>query len=114
MKKIIILTNRHLIEVDESLEWGSKEFDELELKINNAEIYSDTVAIDENHKAVWEQGRIELFNPKVDNCGRCACCGAWVTDYEKPEPIAGLCIGATVDGELLCDECLPQDHPLAF
>lgn len=48
------------------------------------------------------------------NSGRCAECGAWVTDVEKPEPISGLQNGATVDGRLLCDDHLPENHRWAF
>ncbi len=28
--------------------------------------------------------------------------------------IVGICPGALVDGKLLCDDCLPPDHPIAF
>jgi hypothetical protein len=48
------------------------------------------------------------------NCGKCSKCGHWTTDSEKPYAVQGLCNGATVDGELLCDECLPPDHRWAF
>ena len=48
------------------------------------------------------------------NCGRCARCGSWTTDNERPDPILDLGIGARVDGQLYCDEDLPRDHPLAF
>jgi hypothetical protein len=114
MKKIIIVTNSHLIEVDESYEWGSDEAQDFELKIHNAGITCDKVVVDDNHKAKLIQSSIELVDPKEKNCGQCARCGAWVADYEKPEPVEGLGIGARVNGELLCDECLPSDHPLAF
>jgi hypothetical protein len=52
--------------------------------------------------------------PEIMNCVKCSSCGAWTTDREKDEPIEGLTNGATVDGKLLCDECLPEDHKWAF
>jgi hypothetical protein len=55
----------------------------------------------------------EITQPGA-NSGRCAVCGTWVTDMDQPEPIHGLCIGARIDGRLLCDEHLPADHPGAF
>lgn len=56
---------------------------------------------------------MEIGTPGM-NSGRCVICGAWVTDREKPKPISGLCNGATVDGNLLCDEHLPAEHRWAF
>jgi hypothetical protein len=32
-------------------------------------------------------------------------------DVEKEDRIEGLSYGAKVDGKLLCDDCLPKDHP---
>lgn len=48
--------------------------------------------------------------------GRCAVCNRWVYDVENvtastPTKISG---GAVVDGQYLCDEHLPPDHPAAF
>ncbi len=54
------------------------------------------------------------LDPTTTNCGRCAQCGAWVTDRERPEPNRGLTNGAVVDGRLLCDEHLPPGHRWAF
>ncbi len=49
-------------------------------------------------------------------CGRCTSCNQWVYDVEiaSEDTPTGLCRGATVNGLLLCDECLPKDHPVAF
>lgn len=41
-------------------------------------------------------------------------CGQWTTDREKPDSIVGLSNGATINGRLLCDECLPPKHKWAF
>jgi hypothetical protein len=48
--------------------------------------------------------------------GRCAVCNRWVFDVEnhtKDTPTR-ICRGAVVDGQLLCDDHLPEDHPVAF
>lgn len=62
----------------------------------------------------WESTSSLVLDPSSFNCGRCSNCGRWTTDREKDEYIPSLCNGATVDGKLLCDECLPSDHPYAF
>lgn len=62
----------------------------------------------------WGQTATRILDPSTMNCGRCASCGAWTSDQEKENPINSLQVGATVDGKLLCDECLPKGHPLAF
>lgn len=62
----------------------------------------------------WNETSSFVLNPDNSNCGKCANCGGWVTDREKPNHIPELCNGAVVDGKLLCDECLPIDHRWAF
>jgi hypothetical protein len=49
-------------------------------------------------------------------CGRCAVCNRWVYDVENrtEQTPTGICPGAVVRGLLLCDEHLPEDHPVAF
>lgn len=77
-------------------------------------IPEEDIWIDENHKAVWQSTSELYLDPKTMNCGKCAKCHGWTTDMEKLNYINGLCNGATVDGELLCDECLPEGHRWAF
>lgn len=48
------------------------------------------------------------------NCGHCANCGGWTTDCERTDRVPELSNGAVVNGQLLCDECLPSDHRWAF
>ncbi|QEH67703.1 hypothetical protein [Cellulosilyticum sp. WCF-2] len=62
----------------------------------------------------WEGTSSRVLDSERINCGKCANCNGWVTDIEKEDPIKELCYGATVDGKLLCDECLPPEHPCAF
>ncbi len=54
----------------------------------------------------------QLDDPDV-NSGHCAVCSMWVTDCEESEPLQGLPNGATVEGQLLCEQHLPPDHPWA-
>ncbi len=62
----------------------------------------------------WQSSTHGYLDVEGINAGRCAVCGGWVTDMEKPAPFEGLGRGASVNGRLLCDEHLPPDHPWAF
>ena len=42
------------------------------------------------------------------NAGRCASCGRWMSDYDAPDFLDLLRIGKTIEGKLLCDECIPD------
>lgn len=64
--------------------------------------------------AEWQSTRFLTLDPSTNNCGQCTECQSWVTDRELPDAIAGLCNGACVNGRLLCDEHLPNDHRWAF
>ena len=39
------------------------------------------------------------------NIGRCEQCGAWISDYTRPECLPGLIAGRQIDGRWVCDEC---------
>ncbi|HYF62742.1 MAG TPA: hypothetical protein VD886_07995 [Herpetosiphonaceae bacterium] len=64
----------------------------------------------------WNSTRFEYLDDPVraSNSGRCAACGMWTTDCERPDRVIGLTPGARVDERLLCDDCLPPEHPWAF
>ncbi len=49
-----------------------------------------------------------------DNIGRCVNCGCLTSDRSKDNATIEVSNGAKVDGEWLCDVCLPKDHPNAF
>ncbi len=112
--KTVLFNVSYLIEVEDELLNGSDE----------AEAFNDNVfkklsdnswkKIDEKHKAIWNCSSFSVLDSTQMNCGKCSRCGTWVTDWEKQDPIAGLTNGATVNGELLCDDCLPDDHRWAF
>jgi hypothetical protein len=63
----------------------------------------------------WES----LTSTPLDNrpgVDRCAICNRWMFDAENVTlfTVTAICRGAIVDGQYLCDEHLPKDHPLAF
>lgn len=74
----------------------------------------DDIILDEKYCADWESIYHLVLNPVTMNCGQCYKCHRWTTDRERSNYVEGLCNGATVDGVLLCDECLPKGHPWAF
>ena len=47
-------------------------------------------------------------------CGKCAQCGAWVSDKSKPDHIPGFSDGCFTSFGWLCDICLPMNHPKQF
>lgn len=63
----------------------------------------------------WQSMGSESLD-ELPNCGRCAVCNRWVYDAEScaEDTPGGICRGAIVAGQLLCDEHLPEDHPIAF
>ncbi len=75
---------------------------------------SENVTINSEFNLEWESTSPIELDEKDINCGRCHNCNGWVTDREMPNSIKGLCNGATYEGVLLCDECLPSDHRWAF
>lgn len=62
----------------------------------------------------WQSTGSVVLDPERMNCGLCSTCSQWTTDREKPNAILELCYGATVEGKLLCDDCLPKGHRWAF
>lgn len=106
----VLFSVSYLIDVEED-DLRSEAFDNdvFEILSNDRE-----VVIDAKHKAKWSGSTLTLLDPKRMNCGRCCRCGAWTTDCEKHDSISGLSNGATVNGALLCDECLPKGHRWAF
>jgi hypothetical protein len=110
-KKTVLIRTYHLIEVDEEeLYKEDGLLDKIEKEISK----DIELSIGESVHMKWEGTSMTSLTPEIMNCGKCSCCGAWVTDREKADHIEGLCNGATVDGELLCDECLPEDHKWSF
>jgi len=63
----------------------------------------------------WESLSIVPLDGKP-SVGRCVVCNRWVYDMENITDMTPTRIsrGAVVDGQYLCDEHLPEDHPAAF
>lgn len=111
-KETVLIKVTYLVELTED-EVISNDciLDEITHKIGNDE---KLIAKDKTINLKWNGTSSFVLDPNNKNCGRCVNCGAWVTDREKPDAIPELCNGATVNGKLLCDECLPSEHRWAF
>lgn len=75
--------------------------------------------IEDMLRSVLDKYDGELVSVGIDildgeNYGRCQKCGCWTSDITKDGFITGLSNGAQINGEWLCDLCLPKDHPNAF
>ncbi len=114
MKKSVLLKIGVLVEVEEEeLEKDYGYIDEvtweLEDKIN------DTLKItDDESDFGWRYTSITVLDKNEHNYGKCAKCGTLTSDKGKEGFIPEIGTGATVNEELLCDDCLPQGHPFAF
>lgn len=106
--KAILIKVSYLVNLNED---ETDLFDNITGEISN----DQKIVINSKLKNIeWvETSSLEL-TPNEMNCGKCSNCETWTTDREKPNPIMELCIGATVDGRLFCDECLPENHRWAF
>ncbi|MFD1885509.1 hypothetical protein [Paenibacillus wenxiniae] len=105
-KKTYLVNVAYLIDLTE------EEYQEIGDKLIGS--VENELALNKNHKLEWESSSTILLDPVTMNCGRCFNCSCWVTDREKPNPIDELNNGAIVEGRLLCDECLPENHRWAF
>ena len=110
-----LLTVSVLIEQEEETlrRNGSRTDDEFQRAVTDAiaALYagrSDTVV-------EWESLTSTPLDGKP-SIGRCALCNRWVYDVENVTDLTPtkICRGAVVDGQYLCDEHLPKDHPAAF
>ncbi|MEW9700764.1 hypothetical protein [Paenibacillus sp. SI8] len=110
-KRTVLIKVSYLLNLEEKDEELLNLLDKISRNIS----YDQNIEIDNEIKNIkWiETSKLEL-NPNNMNCGKCYNCETWTTDREKPNPIMELCNGATIDGKLLCDECLPEDHRWAF
>lgn len=110
----VLFSVSYLIEVEDDLLLGSHEAEVFNNHVFNKLSKNRWKKIDANHIAKWNSSSFLALDPMRMNCGKCCRCGVWVTDREKTDCIAGLTNGAVVNGELLCDECLPINHRWAF
>ena len=110
--KTLLVRTAYLIDVEDDLIEGYGVDERFDLLMSNA--LAKDVAIDATRTAIWNSYTYMILYPEEDNCGKCVNCGGWTTDREKPGYINELGKGATVDGKLLCDECLPRGHEFSF
>ncbi len=109
----VLINVSYLVEIeDENILADDEAMDlllnEISDKISNdAKVTTESGAL---YDLGWVSTTTNILDPESSNCGRCAKCGILVTDMEKPDPIEGLCNGATFKDQLLCDECLPIGH----
>ncbi|WPB82251.1 hypothetical protein KYC5002_24435 [Archangium violaceum] len=110
-KKTLLVTLTVAVEAsDEELASGLSELAQVERSLTRAV----NAALEQPRPLGWQTVRSSELDPASSNCGRCTRCGGWVTDRDRPEPLDGLGNGARVDGQLLCDEHLPEGHRWAF
>jgi len=112
--KTVLFNVSYLIEVEEDLLNSSTEAERFREVVFQKLSKHSKKKVDEKHSAKWTRSSFIVLDSEKMNCGKCSNCGGWTTDKEKENPIEGLCNGATNDGALLCDECLPQRHRWAF
>jgi hypothetical protein len=112
-----VLTVSVLVEQDEELatKVGRGWETDFELQEVVTEAFKNYLAKRPDIKVEWQS----LTSTPLDDkpaVGRCAVCHRWVYDVENRADVTPTEIsrGAVVDGQYLCDEHLPQDHPVAF
>lgn len=110
MKKSYLYTISVLVEFDEA----ELVPDELDFTPVDRTGHRIVDTIDAAFPDAWQTMGIRELDPATMNCGRCAECGCWTTDCERPDRLTGVNAGAVHDGRLLCDDHLPEDHPWAF
>ncbi|TCI21187.1 hypothetical protein EVJ33_03135 [Exiguobacterium sp. SL-10] len=112
MKKTVLINASFLVEVEE-IE-VHKDFGMID-QVTNELCQDQTIQIGTNAVNVeWESCSTVVLDPGSMNCGLCSTCGRWTKDREKRDPLLQLCNGATFEGKLLCDDCLPEDHRWSF
>ena len=108
--KTLLIKSSYLISLTE--EEYSQKHDDILLAISN--VIGKDFSISANSTLEWESLSTVLLESSSTNCGSCSNCNSWVTDRGKENHIEELTNGAVVNGQLLCDECLPDDHRWAF
>jgi len=110
-RKTVLLSVNILVEMPEDV-IGDDGFNDLgELESTLSDVLD---AVETPFQLSWESTQSLALDVSTMNCGKCESCGSWVSDREKADAIQQLNIAATFNGRLLCDECLPPDHKLAF
>jgi len=112
MKKTVLIRVSYLVELQEN---DINDNNGILNKITNEIDESRNIHFDDNNILLeWTSTSSIVLDSDNLNCGKCSNCGQWTTDKEKSNSVEGICNGATVNGKLLCDECLPHDYRWAF
>ncbi|WP_214762662.1 hypothetical protein [Exiguobacterium sp. s146] len=112
MKKTILINASFLVDIEETEIY--KDFGIID-QVTNELCQGQTIQIGMNEVNVeWESCSTVVLDPGAMNCGRCSTCGRWTTDREKNNVLLQLSNGATFEGELRCDDCLPENHRWSF
>jgi hypothetical protein len=107
----VLINVSYLVEIeDEKLDADEEAMDLLLSDISDKISKDVNVDVGTNYELGWVSTTTQILDSTTSNCGKCAKCGILVTDMEKPDPIEGLCNGATSKDQLLCEECLPIGH----
>lgn len=103
-KQTVLLIVSYLTEMTpEEINTDYGLLDKLTNEIGNEDI---NISVDDKQVILRHQGVSALILDEGRfNCGRCAKCGGWTTDKEKPDAIEGLSRGTVIDGKLICDQC---------
>ncbi|MCA9976384.1 MAG: hypothetical protein KC413_11560 [Anaerolineales bacterium] len=109
--KTVLISVNFLAEIPDDVV-DDPEFNELN-KLEN-ELADLAEKINSEIKLEWESIQTIVLNPNTMNCGKCESCGRWVSNREANDSIPQLNIAGMHEGKLLCDECLPKNHKLAF
>lgn len=111
-KKTVLIKVAYLVDIEDEDLIKNEHLDKITSRISkNINLQLNDI---EKMSLEWEGTFSLILDSETMNCGKCANCNGWTTDIEKENPVKELCYGATVDGKLLCDECLPPEHPCAF
>ena len=110
LKKTVLINVSFLVEVDETE--VRKDFGMID-QITNKLCHDQNIIIGTS-EVEWESSSTVVLDTGSMNCGQCSTCGRWTTDREKSDPLLQLCNGASFEGELLCDDCLPEDYRWSF
>lgn len=107
----VLINVSYLVEIeDEKFNSDEEAIDTLVSEISDKISKDVTVDVGTSYELGWVSTTTQFLDSETGNCGKCEKCGILVTDMEKPDPIEGLCNGATYNDQLLCEECLPIGH----
>lgn len=81
-----------------------------------AALQQDIQKLVESYGSAAEWVSTSVTHVPTETSGQCTLCGAWTTDVMASDRAKRFkfSAGTLLEGKLLCDLCLPEDHPLHF